>query len=220
MDVLLGLLDGLFLQQVLQQLELEAAAPQVVGLSGGGGPGGLGAVEGEGVVGREIDVLVQLGEDPVHPRLGPLFVQDVDVECRVQQPEGAQVVIEPVGVAPCERLFVRGEKKQPLAVEIGHVVADQVAAEFRFGPAVNGFVIKMDLLEQLDRRGDLRCERARSLEIALRQGSARGEDGEKNDGHRRGAAEPGSEGQGGHHHLGEKGRRTKGCIKRRSKRPA
>ncbi len=160
-------------------------------------------------MGRQVDVLLQLAEDPVDALVDPLLEHGVDVKRGVKFAQGPQVVKDPGRVALGERLLVGGEKEQPLGVELGKVFVDQFLADVGFELVVDCFVVEIIVLQQLDHRAHFGGTGARCLELAIGQRAAGGKDGQKQNAGGQCPAGPreGSEKRG--HWLFEKGGRAR-----------
>ncbi len=161
-DDVLGLFDGLLVEQLAEQFELQPFAPEVIRGGGIGGPFGLGTIDAVGLRHGQVDVTVQLLHDPGHAVLDPLLIDGEDGEHagRLDVPEERDVVVNLAAEFARETLFVRREEEETLAVEVGHEVRDH----FLVGGRQHRFMIVMRLLEQLDQGAGFRGQRARDRE--------------------------------------------------------
>ena len=113
-DVLSRFLGGLFGEDFLDDLEFQAAAPEIVGFGGRGAPKALGAVERISFPVCQIDLLFQLVEDPVDALVDTLLEHAVDIERSVELAQSPQGVVKAGRITPGERFLIGGEEEQPL----------------------------------------------------------------------------------------------------------
>ena len=166
----LGLDDSLLVHQLGNELIFDPLPPQGVGPLHGGGPFGLGAVNQVAVIHREISVILQFLEHPGQARAGAALVDGKDIVGGVDVSQGAQVPVDILPKLGGEGGLVPGDKKQPLSVQVAHVIGDNL----RIVAAVHRLAVVMRLLEQLDQCAGLGAEGGRGREMPVGDGKGGG----------------------------------------------
>ena len=169
-DDLLGLIEALFVHQLRHELVFDPLVPQCVGCGDVRRPCGLAAVREVTLVGREIDVLLQLVKDPGDARRDAVLVDGKDIVSRVNVAEGADIPVDVFSILAGEGRLIAGEEEQPLAVEIAHVIGNDLGVI----AAVDGVAVVMGLLEQQHEGAGLGAERGRAGKFLVRAGQSGG----------------------------------------------
>ena len=143
-----GVFRGLLCQDLLNDFELQAPAPQVVGRRRVRGPGGLLAlaVDTVGLARGEVQVLRQFRHDPLQSCPDPLVVDIEDLVGRVDVAEKSGVVEHAFAELVLEPLPVTAEEEESLAVEVAHEVRDHL----REVGVVHRVAVVVQLGQQLD----------------------------------------------------------------------
>ena len=161
--------------------------PDGVRAGGGGGPLGLGAVGEVVFVSGEVDVLLQLVEDPVDAGRGARLVDGEDFVGGVNIPERAEVPVDVLAVLGGERALVAGEEEEMLAVEVAHVIRHHLGIV----AAVDRLAVVVGLLEELDECARLGAERGGGGKLLVDARGRRGDEGREEKGTKAEAPESG-----------------------------
>ena len=159
-----GLVGRFLVQNFSHEFKFQTLAPEFIRIGGGGGPFRLGPVGAVGFWHSQIDFLFQFLEDPVHAVVDPALIDIKDFIGGLDVTQHRGVIVDVLAVFFGERGSIASEEEQVLAVQLGHIVGN----DLRVIGAADGVARVVGLLKELNQRRGLGLERVGGGEFPIR----------------------------------------------------